>query len=232
MSRGADPSVSAVHALMLHKFRTEPFHNLHLMEGRMSLPSVAGGTCSDKTLSFLDAARLAGFDAALHTGFIGGREIHRLARLQLGGRTYFADVGNGWPSLELYPADRETSYRCFGMRFRTELYGHWVRVFHLRGGKDSLQLEIDIRGKPEREINADIADRFSTGIVYPFSHSLRFSLVVGDRFLFLRGNRLEIYSDTCFEVVDGIQLSRAPAVIREYFQFDSDAWSAHPATGA
>lgn len=212
-------SVSAVEALMLDKFETEPFHNLRLLYSDQLHDAVPGGTCSDKTLSFLSAAERAGFVVALHSGFIGGQEIHRLARVQVGGCVYFADIGNGWPALKLYPVDREVSFRCFGMGFRTAINGERLRVFHERRGRESLQLEVDVRGRPERNIRADIEQRFNSGVIYPFSHSLRFSLVVGRRFLFLRGDRLEIYSDSSFDEVVGIQPNDVPAVISHHFGY-------------
>ncbi len=213
-------SVRAVEALMLEHFRTEPFHNLSLIYGQKLITVVSGGTCSDKTLSFVAAGKQTGFDVTLHSGFIGGREIHRLARVRIGGRLFFADVGNGWPALKLYPADQEISYCCFGMGFRTEIEGRRVSVFHERRGKENLQLEIDVLGRPESEIMADIQGRFNSGIEYPFSNSIRFSLVVANRFLFLRGDRLEIYSDSGFEDVEGIEDARVPSVIDQYFGYD------------
>ena len=212
-------SISAVEAIMLMKFNTEPFHNLRLLYRQDVLPSL-GGTCSDKTLSFLVAAKQAGFDAYLHSAFIDGQEIHRLARVHINNKIFFADVGNGWPSLKLYPADRQISYRCFGMTFRTKIVGTRVIVFLEKNGKESPQFEIDIHGKPEKEIQDDIKSRFNSGIKYPFSNSLRFSLIVGERFLFLRGDQLEIYSDRGFELVKGIKKEYLSTVLREYFGYN------------
>lgn len=212
-----DESVQAVEALMLEHFRTEPFHNLRLIYGPRLESVVPGGTCSDKTLSFVAAGLRTGFDISLHTAFIGGQEIHRLARVRVGDKLFFADVGNGWPSLKLYPADRAVSFRCFGMGFRTELADGRVSVFHEKRGRESLQLEIDVCGKSDSEIRADIEGRFTSGVVYPFSNSLRFSLVVGNRFLFLRGDRLEIYGDGGFESLEGIDDSRVPGILHDYF---------------
>lgn len=220
MSCAIRASVHAVEALMLEHFQTEPFHNLHLIYGPQLESVIPGGTCSDKTLSFVAAGVRAGFDVSLHTAFIGGREIHRLARVHIGGRLFFADVGNGWPSLKLYPADREISFRCFGMGFRTEIADGRVSVLHERRGKERLQLEIEVRGRPESEIRAAIAERFRSGIEYPFSNSLRFSLVVGDRFLFLRGDRLEIYQDGSFECLEGIDDTRVLDVLHDHFGYD------------
>ena len=216
MSANAVKSVTAVEALMLRHFREEPFHNLFMIYERQE-KAVPGGTCSDKTLSFVEDCRQAGFEVALHSGFIKGEEIHRLARLRIDGRDFFADVGNGWPSLHLYPADREVSYHCFGIGFRTEIRDGRVSVFYEKGGDEALQLEIDVRGRPESEIMEDIKNRFNSGIVYPFSDRIRFSRVVGDRFLFLRSDRLEIYSDNGFEVVEGIEEARVPAILKQYF---------------
>lgn len=209
---------------MLEHFRTEPFHNLRIIYGSRLESAVPGGTCSDKTLSFVAAGVKAGFDISLHSGFIGGREIHRLARVHIDGRLFFADVGNGWPSMKLYPADREVSYRCFGMGFRTEIAGGRVTVLHEKRGREAVQLEIDVRGRPEAEIRADIDERFSTGIVYPFSNSLRFALIVRNRFLFLRGDRLEIYDDGAFECLEGIDETRVPEVLHGHFGYDMRAF--------
>ncbi len=220
-NRVSDP-IRAVEMLMLEHFKTEPFHNLHLIYGQR-VHAGRGGTCSDKTLSFLAAGKRAGFDVSLHSAFIGGHEVHRLARVRVGRRLFFADVGNGWPALKLYPADREISYRCFGMGFRTEVAGGRVTVLHEKRGRESLQLEIDVRPRPESEIRAQIEGRFSSGVVYPFSDSLRFSLVVGSRFLFLHGDRLEIYSDDGFEEVEGVDAASVPVVLRQYFGYELNA---------
>ena len=200
-------SLLALEGIMLEKFRSEPFHNLHLIYRNHAISRVPGGTCSDKTLSFLSAAEEAGFEVALHSGFIDGKEIHRLARIRSHGRTFFADVGNGWPSLKLFPADADVDYRCFGMRFRSETAGSRIAIFHEKNGKETLQLEIERRSRPESEIRADIAKRFSAGIIYPFSKNLRFSCIIGERFVFLRGGRLEIYSDRNFEIIEGLDES-------------------------
>lgn len=213
-------AVRAVEALMLKHFQTEPFHNLPLIYGSRLQSAVPGGTCSDKTLSFVADGVKAGFDVSLHTGFIGGREIHRLARVRIADRLFFADVGNGWPSIRLYPADREISFRCFGMGFRTQIADGEVSVFHEKRGSELLQLRIKMRARPEAEIQAEIRERFNTGIDYPFSKSIRFSLVVGSRFLFLRGSRLEIHEDAGFECVEGIDAAQVPTVLRTWFDHD------------
>ncbi len=217
-----EPTVSDVEALMLEHFRQVPFHNLPLLYGEDLRQLLPGGTCSDMTLRFLRVARRAGIDARLHSGFIRGKEIHRLARIKLDGRSYFADVGNGWPALRLYPADGEVEHHAFGMRFRTQIQDSRVHVFHQRRGQEYLQLEIAVEPRPEEEIYADITRRFSSGVDYPFSRSLRFSRIVGQRFMFLRGDQLEIYSPHGVEVLEGIDAHQVPSVLRDQFQVDFD----------
>lgn len=219
--------IDAVESLMLEKFRQEPFHNLRLIYGEEAASAVPGGTCSDKTLSFLSAAKKAGFEVGLHSAVIQGEEKHRLARVHIDGRTYFADIGDGWPVLKLYPADREVAFRAFGIGFRTEIHGERLLVFCERQGREDLQLEITLRPRAEQDILREIERRFTSGIQYPFSRSLRFSRIVGDRFLFLRGERLEVYGERGLEAVHEVEADDVPQALREYFGCELDpAWPA------
>lgn len=217
---GRQPTMlGKAHSLLLHHFRHAPFHNLDLLYNNGAPLGLPGGTCSDKSLSFLADARQANLDAHLHSARIGGQEVHRLVRLRIHGETYFADVGNGWPAVRLFPAGRAINYHCFGMRYRTEVTRGHVRVFHERNGRESLQTEIDVHQRPEGDILADIRNRYTSGINYPFSSSVRFSALVGSRFLFLRGPRLEIYTAQGVELVDGIAQSSIPDILADYFHF-------------
>lgn len=213
-------TLRGVESLMLDTFRTEPFHNFGLLYGDEVAALLPGGTCSDKTLSFRSLARRQGYRVFLHSGYIEGEEKHRLARVHVNDRVFFADVGNGWPALQLYPADTEVSFRCFGIGFRTEIAASQLSIFCERHGHESLQFVVDLCPKPEDTIHAAIEQRFAPGVVYPFSNSVRFSLVVENRFLFLRGECLEIYSDESFEKVDGIGQAELPCVLFDYFGFD------------
>ena len=103
------------------------------------------------------------------------------------------------------------------MKFTSQVCNGRVSVFHERQGRETLQLEIDVKTKPESEIRKDIALRFNSGIEYPFSNSLRFSQIVGERFLFLRGNRLEIYSENLYEVLDEVKDFQLSDTLKQYF---------------
>lgn len=210
-------TIKAAEDLLLHHFRTQPFHNLNLLYNNGAPSGLPGGTCSDKTLSYLADAKVQGLNAQLHTAFIGGKEIHRLVRLHINGETYFADVGNGWPAIKLISATRNIEYSCFGMRYRTEVDSNWVRVFHQRLGKETLQMEIRLQPRGEEDILKDIHVRYSSGIQYPFSNSVRFSAIVDDRFLFLRGEVLQIYTEKHVQVIEEISNESVPDVLQQQF---------------
>jgi len=206
--------------ILLDKFRREPFHNLYLLNKVQPSITAYGGTCSDKALSYLEAALAAGLDAHLHSARINGQENHRLVRLEIGNQRYFADVGNGWPSIKLFSAVSPVSYECYGMRYKTIVESGVLKIYLLKQGVEKQQMEIDTAAKPEAEIRQGISNRFSSNIIYPFNKQLRFSMIVDSRFLFIRGSRLEIYSKHGYEEVSDISASDLEKVLMKYFGFD------------
>jgi arylamine N-acetyltransferase len=213
-------TVNLAQQILLGKFKKEPFHNLYLLNNAQPITTAYGGTCSDKTLSYLAAVKAVGLEAYLHSARIGGQDIHRLVRLEIDNQRYFADIGNGWPSIQLVPAAHPITYECYGMRFRTTIVNGVITVHHCKRGVEKQQMEIDITAKPEAEIYQSIAKRFSSNITYPFSNQLRFSMVVGERFLFIRDTQLEIYSSSCYEEIPNISMSNLQVIIDEYFSYD------------
>jgi len=207
-------------SILLEKFRLEPFHNLYRLYEIEPQSQRLGGTCSDKTLSYLTEINASGLSGFLHTARIGDQECHRLARLEIQGASYFADIGNGWPSIRLYPSHQSIEYSCFGMRFRSEISGSKIQIFHTRNGKESLQMQFDMNPQSQKAIDDQILNRFNSGTSYPFDQGLRFSMIVGPKFLFLRDTTLEIYSETGFERIDGIRASDIHDVIWRYYNID------------
>ena len=213
-------TVHLAQQILLDKFIQEPFHNLYLLNNVHPATMAYGGTCSDKALSYLDATKAVGLDACLHSARIGGKDIHRLVRLEINNQRYFADIGNGWPSIQLIPAATPILYECYGMRFRTTIENDVITVYHRKRNVEKKQMEIDIAAKSETEIYHSIENRFSADIIYPFSSQLRFSMVVGKRFLFIRDTQLEIYSNSGYEEVLNISISNLQDVIKKYFGYD------------
>ena len=213
-------TVHLAQQILLAKFKQEPFHSLYLLNNVHPATMAYGGTCSDKALSYLAAAKAAGLDAYLHSARIGGQDIHRLVRLEINNQRYFADIGNGWPSIQLIPAATPILYECYGMRFRTTIENGVITVYHRKRNVEKKQMEIDIAAKSETEIYHSIENRFSADIIYPFSSQLRFSMVVGKRFLFIRDTQLEIYSNSGYEEVLNISMSNMRDVVEGCFGYD------------
>jgi len=213
-------SILLAEKILLDKFKLEPFHNLYLLNNIEPKNFYNGGTCSDKTLSYLSGARKNNLEAYLHTARIGGLNIHRLIRLEINNQRYFADVGNGWPSIQLYPAFKNVNYKAYGMVFRTEINDDVITVYHTKCGIEKKQMEIYIKKQSEQEIYTDISNRYSGSIVYPFSKNLRFSMIVGQRFMFIRGNTLEIYNTNKYQEIPNININRLKDVIFENFNYD------------
>ena len=210
-------SLDSVTALIHQKFHTEPFHSLRLLYGEPIGNQVPGGTCSDKTISFVNEVRKRGFDAKFHTAFIGGKEIHRLARINLNGEVFFADVGNGWPSIYLYPEDRPVKHTCFGMTFRTEISNGIISVYHQIENEEYLQMEIILEPRPQKEIITEIKERFSSGKKYPFTNRMRFSAIVDGEFRFLRDETLYIYRENGNNEQISVSEEKWGLALLEYF---------------
>jgi len=229
-SEGSLDIIREVEHLMLKKFQTEPFHNLYQRFGYVQKSLEHGGTCSDKTLSFYEAVKTLPVTARLHSARIRGKDIHRLLRVRISGQDFFADVGNGWPTTRLHPVNRDISYQSFGIGFRTMVLRDRLAVYCRRVGGERHMMDVPLVSESESEISRAIQQRFSSGIEYPFSSGIRFSQVVCGRFLFLRDDRLMIYSpnEPC-RVLEGLAEDQLANTLDVYFGFDLGVlWSDLP----
>ncbi|WGL15205.1 hypothetical protein PVT68_10505 [Microbulbifer bruguierae] len=222
MNKGA-LSIHEIEQLMLDEFRATPFHNLLYLG--LCGPSCAleGGTCSDKVLAFQARLQSAGVSARLHNAWINHQLCHRVLALELDDGVYYADVGNAWPSIRLFPAAREVRYRAFGIVFQTRLRDAFLDVYQLKPGSETLSQSIPLRLEPESAVITAIARRFSGEMNYPFSAGLRYAQVIGDKFLFLKGDELRIFSDhKATRSLRFTSLSSQLSALRNYFGLDLD----------
>jgi arylamine N-acetyltransferase len=208
--------------LMFRAFSDEPFHTLSMVFGASLGTQVKGGTCSDKTLLFIDVAKKYGLKARLWTAFIGGKEIHRLASVEIDGRQHFADVGNGWPSIKPYPADTSIRFQAYGMTFRTVLHPDRLSVYHKKEDYEYHQMDIMLAERPEDDVRSEVEARFTSGIVYPFDNRLRFSAIVERDFKFLRDSTLYIYSDKGLKHTIPVFRDSLEETILQHFGFSTD----------
>jgi arylamine N-acetyltransferase len=212
--------ITTIEKILYGCFEKEPFQNFYQLNNIVPTTFEFGGTCSDKSLSFYHKLKKIGYDVHLHSSWINEQEIHRVIRINLNNLSFLADVGNGWPSIHLYPLHEEVSYKAFGMEFQSRLLNDKIQVFHTNDGKTSLLFESYFKCKPENEIMDDIRNRFSRGIHYPFNGKIRFSQIVNGKFLFLKDDRLRIYADFGYKEITGIKPNEISTIIRNYFNFD------------
>jgi len=228
MNMNEHTQIRIAESVLHEKFVTEPFHSLYHLYGlanTQNLDLSYGGTCSDKALSYIQALQKEHITAGIHSACIGGKPIHRVVRIVINEQVYFADPGNGWPAIKLYPAFCSSMFQCFGMTFRSKLIrnqakGDMLIVYHNKNGQEKEQMRINTTPQSQQQIEQQIHDRFKPDKLYPFSHKLRFSRVKGEQFLFLRGGELSIYSAFQATKKHPVNTNNLQQVIKTHFQFD------------
>ncbi|MBB5211890.1 hypothetical protein [Microbulbifer hydrolyticus] len=214
-------SIVAIEQWVLEEFRATPFHNLFYLGLCRPSYALGGGTCSDKVMAVQARLRSAGVNARLHTARINNQLCHRVLALALEDGVYFADVGNGWPSIRLFPADREICYAAYGIVFQTRLREGYLDVYQIKQGCERLSLSIPLKLERESTVKSAIARRFNGEITYPFSTGLRYAQVVGDEFLFLKGNELRIFSQgTAVQSIHLASPASQLSALHAYFGLD------------
>jgi len=208
-----------VERVILESFVQQPFHTLYFKHGIIPHTDRYGGTCSDKVLSSYQKLRLMGVQVRLHSSLINGKETHRVLKIQLGESIYFADVGNGWPSIRLFPASYDYTYSCFGITFESMVFDEKIEIYHDGNVSRKLAVTIPLESKCEKEILCDISKRFNPDIDYPFREKVRFAQVVKDKFYFLRSDQLYFYQKNG-RYVEDINMIPLEQVLGRYFDFN------------
>ena len=154
----------------------------------------------------------------LHSSFINDKECHRLLRLEIEDDIYFADVGNAWPAIKLFPLNREIAFTSYGIEYFTKIGDDQLAIFQRRGGELFESTVIPFQSKSEADIVADIDMRFQE--TYPFTGRIRFAQIINNQFLFLRDSDLFICSDEGVSIEPGLMLDSIGQTLQDYFQFD------------
>ncbi|WP_179348745.1 hypothetical protein [Winogradskyella pacifica] len=196
-------TIDKIESLLLNEFKTVPFHNLFMLNNIQNKQLSLGGTCSDKVLRFKGVLDDNDIHSKLHSSFINGIECHRMLSVIINDKKYFIDVGSGWPSVKLFPEFKEIEYSVYGMNFKTEINDNEIFLYHKTKASYEYNKMIVIPkvSKSQEDILLDIKNRFVDSSIYPFHDSVRFSIVKGQMFYFIKGSRLRIYSDKEFKEI-------------------------------
>ena len=94
-----------------------------------------------------------------------------------------------------------------------------LKVYHKSDNHEYLQMRIMFKKRPEREILDEINNRFNHDIIYPFSNRIRFSAVVDDEFLFLRDDKLLIFSESEPSKIIHYRMENIEQILFKYFGY-------------
>ncbi|MDC1106983.1 arylamine N-acetyltransferase [Prolixibacteraceae bacterium] len=210
-----------IERMILNEFKTVPFHNIYFLYKKDVEFTEHGGTCSDKVINLYYKLKDKGIKVNLHSSIINRQECHRILRITIDSEIYFADIGNGWPSIYLFPASYSTTFSCYGITFRSEVTNNNLLIYQKRLNKESLSITIPTKPKSENEIWKDIQNRYKQNIRYPFQDSIRFAKIINEKFLFLRGDKLHIHSKNNYSQIT-IPDQSLKETLKIYFNTDLD----------
>ena len=208
-------------------FEDEPFHNLYQRYG-LAFPKYRmddGGSCSVKSLSAqrrllnLTHCNIATelHDSIVH--FNNHSYRHLVLKITHHGCIYFADIGNGWPAIKLFPTSHNIKFHCAGIGFYSKLYRKIIKIYQARDGKSFHYLTIPLTTKSEFHSKRQINEHFNH-----FNENrapnkeLRFAQIIDNQFLFLRGNQINVYHEDYKKKYD-ISSKPIAEVLEKYFRF-------------
>jgi len=186
--------MNKINEILLNDFKTIPFHNFWMILNERPILEL-GGTCSDKTIFLKEKLREKGFKTRLHSARINGKSIHRLLKININKRDYLLDVGLGWPIIEPIPLFEETSFKFYGVEFKTKIKNEILTLIRVKKEDCVVNYRTSIKNISEIKINNEIKCRFENIKVYPFNQTIRFSKVVDNKFYFLKGCILKYSSN-------------------------------------
>ena len=188
-------SIQDVENVMLTAFKQEPFHSFNFLSWLKVKDPIVGGSCSDKVMSIFNQLEKIGCDVYLHEAYINNNKCHRVLRVLLNGRTYFADVGNAWPIIKLIPADAAIRFLACGIQYHTVITETKVDIFHLLPNENqaSLVVSIGLAAQGQQSIIHNIRSRLERRRLLPFNNKIRFAQIIGNDFLFMKDDSLRIY---------------------------------------
>jgi arylamine N-acetyltransferase len=177
--------------VLLRCFKEVPFHNIFYLLNENGHSKKLGGTCTDKVLHYISCLEEAGISAKVCSGVLQDKHSHRLAMLEINGHCFYADVGSGWPSLQLIPSNKDSTFEAYNITFLSYSQKHCIRVERHDAGRQGWTLLIPKKEIDKKQVAHEIQTRYDKDL--PFRKGVRFSQIIGEQFLFLKDNELRIY---------------------------------------
>lgn len=182
-----------IQKLLLEFYKTVPFHNLWLLEGkRQNPPGKEGGTCTDKTIYFQKILEQNNIQFKLHNAFINNIPCHRILIGKIDGRSCIIDVGDGAPLINPIFFGENSEFSYYGYQFIQKSKNEIIEIYHQKPNGLFLSFYTKNEEIPNELIWRSIEDDFTNEQINPFHRCLRFSKVVGNKFYRLEDDILKI----------------------------------------
>lgn len=171
-------------------YETVPYHNLRLILKLGLKPSIHGGICTDRNLYLFAKLREEGFLAKLHSAEINNLNIHQPIKVSIDSKSYLVDVGLGWPIMKPIPLFQDSIQKAFGVEFNAKIIDNKLFLYRINDKKETLSYSTKIQDYNQEQVLEEIENSYSDKIEYPFKRSIRFSKIIKNEFLFLKGDVL------------------------------------------
>jgi len=172
---------------MVKYLKKYPFHNLFILYNINIFATEYGGTCSDRTIHFLNKLKERFnniFDIKLHIAKINNKKTHIILRIIIDEKIYFCDVGMGYPITKLLPSENKIQFTSYGITFRTIVEQDKLIVFinENNGNGEKELMTIDFKEQNQKAIEQKIKNRNKYIKDIPLSKKLRYFFIHGDEF--------------------------------------------------
>ena len=159
-----------------------PFHNLFFLYEVPINASKFGGTCTDRTQLFKEQIKKNSWYKAInvlyHRAMINDKETHTILKVIINEKSYFLDVGMGFPINRLIPSYENIEFNAYGIKFQTQIIDGLIVVQSDFNNKMEELMKIPIIDqRTQAEIKELMNERFTSKSNYPFSKGLRYMFI-------------------------------------------------------
>jgi len=195
------------HSLLKEKIEEEienylkkyPFHNLFSLYNLTEvIASEYGGTCSDRTIQFKkilnEIFQYNSVNIQLHRAFINGKKTHTILKIEIDKKTYFCDVGMGFPINRLLPSHKNIKFNNYGIKFKSVVNNNELMIYIDEGQGEQELMKIVNEVQNQEKIEEEISQRWDKRHELPFHNKLRYFFIHNNKYYQIKDNDLSFNS--------------------------------------
>jgi len=179
--------------------RKVPFHNLFLLYGIKVKSSHLGGTCTNRTIYFMEYlenkyGNLIKFNYGIAE--INERPTHRILKFEFCKKIYFIDVGVGFPLNKVIPAFKNIKFSAFGIQFSTRKFNDDIIVSSDIKKKGELKVLYKIKVSEDYQMNQEelLSKQQSDFNQVPFRFGIRYMFIQDNTFYMIRHDNKDVFN--------------------------------------